>query len=79
MKATSWQYITDLYDADKNKQCRIAPKLTDANINLNNFQRMKVKYASQVLSNTVSVALNTYEFRYTISQSCIYSRVHTSF
>lgn len=24
-KTTSWQYITNLYDADKNKQCRIAP------------------------------------------------------
>lgn len=36
-KATSWQYIIDLYNADKNKQCRIAPKLTDAHINPNNF------------------------------------------
>lgn len=59
-KATSWQYIIDLYNTDKNKQCRIAPKLTDAHINPNNFQRMKVKYASQILSNTVSAALNTY-------------------
>lgn len=49
-----------MYDADKNKQCCIVPKLTDVHINSNNFQRMKVKYASQVLSNTVSGALNTY-------------------
>jgi len=59
-KITSWQYITDLYSTDKIKQCRIVPKLTDAHINPNNFQRMKVKYASQILSNTVSAALNTY-------------------
>lgn len=44
-KATSWHYIIDLYNSDKNKQCRVAPKLTDAHINPNNFQRMKVKYA----------------------------------
>lgn len=54
-----WQYINDLYNDNKNKQYRIAPKLTEAHINLNNFQRMKVKFATQVLSATVSVALNT--------------------
>lgn len=59
-KVTSWQYINILYNDDKSKQCRIAPRLTDAHVTPNNFQRMKVKYATQILSATVSAALNTY-------------------
>lgn len=59
-KVTLWQYVNDLYNADKNNQYRLAPKLTDVHVNPNNFQKMKVKLAAQILSATVSAAFNTY-------------------
>lgn len=34
--------------------------MTDTHINPNNFQRMKVKYAAQVFSRSVSAGMNTY-------------------
>lgn len=59
-KVTSWQYIIDLYNADKNQQYRLTPKLTEVHVNPNNFQKMKVKLATQVLSAILSAAFNTY-------------------
>ena len=38
----------------------MAPKLTDSDIRPRAFEKSKVKYASQVLSATVSAALDTY-------------------
>lgn len=56
----SWIYLKKLYDLDKEYPIRGAPKLTDSHISPNNFEKMKVKYASQVFSATVSAALNAY-------------------
>jgi len=58
-KIASWKYI-DFYTIDKKAQFRAAPKLTDSHINPNNFEKMKVKYAAQVLSHSVSAGINTY-------------------
>lgn len=38
----------------------MAPKLSDAHVYPTNFQKMKVKYATQVLSATVAASLNAY-------------------
>ncbi|VEN45922.1 unnamed protein product [Callosobruchus maculatus] len=43
------QYLETFYSHDKTKQHRLAPKLTDDHIYPNNFQKMKVKLACQVL------------------------------
>jgi len=59
-KIASWKYIEDFYTIDKKAQFRAAPKLTDSHINPNNFEKMKVKYAAQVLSHSVSAGINTY-------------------
>ena len=55
-----WRYVRDFYEADKTHPVRIAPKLTDNHIDLNNFERMRVKYATQVLSTTVASGIDTY-------------------
>nr|CAH7749996.1 unnamed protein product [Callosobruchus chinensis] len=47
-----------MYHYEKSKDYRLWPKLTDEHIYPNSFQKMKVKYASQVLSHRASVALN---------------------
>jgi len=59
-KILSWQYIKKLFKIDKENTNRLVPKLShDTHINPNNFQRMKVKYAAQVLSFSVASAINT--------------------
>ena len=55
-----WQDIVDFYNKDKKLSIRAAPKLTDKHIAPNNFAKMKVKYATQVLSHTVAASICTY-------------------
>lgn len=59
-KQTSWTYIESFYNQDKQKFYRCAPKLTNAHIYPSNFDKMKVRLAVQVLSNTVASAMHTY-------------------
>ncbi|KAK9737930.1 Transposase IS4 [Popillia japonica] len=54
------KYLEEFYAKDKIKQYRLAPRLTDMHLYPSNFQKMKVKLASQVFSNSVTVGLNTY-------------------
>lgn len=56
----SWKFIVMFYEHDKQHPLRAAPKLTDAHINPSNFDKMKVKFATQVFSATVSASLNLY-------------------
>lgn len=59
-KIISWQHIKKLYEIDKENINRLVPKIAhDTHIYPNNFQRMKVKYAAQVLSFSVASAINT--------------------
>lgn len=58
--ATKKEYLEIFYNNDKLKEYRLCPKLTDDHIFHTNFQKMKVKYASQVFSHSVAVALYTY-------------------
>lgn len=57
---TSKKYLNIFYTKDKLQSYRLAPKLTDAHLNPTNFQKMKVKFASQIFSATLAAALNTY-------------------
>lgn len=59
-KVASWQHIVDFYKRDQQQNLRLAPKLTDAHIYPNGFQKMKVKSAVQVLSHTVASSIYTY-------------------
>lgn len=55
----SWDYIVTLYNYEKDQPYRLAYKLTDTHIQPSGFDRMKVKYAVQILSATVAAALKT--------------------
>lgn len=57
---TSWKFVETFYIEDKKQPYRCAPKLTDAHIYPTNFQKMKVKLASQVLSRTVASGMQAY-------------------
>ena len=54
-----WKDIVDFYNRDKELDIRAAPKLTEKHIRPNNFCKMKVKYATQILSHTVAASLCT--------------------
>ena len=53
----TWQDIRNFYNKDKELQIRAAPKLTDKHIWPNNFAKIKVKYATQILSHTVAASI----------------------
>ena len=55
-----WKDIVDFYKKDKSLPIRAAPKLTEKHIRPTNFQKMKVKYATQVFSHTVAAGICTY-------------------
>jgi len=56
----SWSHIKALYDIDsKDKKARAVCKLTNKNISPNSFDKMKVKYATQVFSQSVKAAMIT--------------------
>uniref|UniRef100_A0A1X7T349 Transposable element P transposase-like GTP-binding insertion domain-containing protein n=1 Tax=Amphimedon queenslandica TaxID=400682 RepID=A0A1X7T349_AMPQE len=58
-KDISWDHLKRLYESDKGKaSClSMAHKLKHEHIYLNSFSKMRVDLASQVLSNSVSMAL----------------------
>lgn len=53
-------YLDTFYEHDKKKEYRLCPKLTNEHLSPGNFQKMKVKYASQIFSHSVAAALQTY-------------------
>ena len=55
-----WEEIVVFYNKDKKLPIRAAPKLTDKHIKPNNFAKMKVKYATQILSHTVAASIYMY-------------------
>ena len=52
-----WQDIVEFFNKDKKLPIRAAPKITEKHIRPNNFCKMKVKYATQILSHTVAASL----------------------
>lgn len=59
-KWTSWDYICQFYNCDKQLSNRLAPKLNDGHINPSNMEKMRVYLIVQVLNATVAAALTTY-------------------
>jgi len=55
-----WQDIVEFFNKDKKLPIRAAPKITEKHIRPNNFCKMKVKYATQILSHTVAASLCMY-------------------
>ena len=54
----SWDIIRQLYELDQNS-VRLCPKLTTKHIFPNAFEKMKVKYATQIFSHSVASAILT--------------------
>jgi hypothetical protein len=57
---TSWEYVKDFYGKDQMLKNRMAPKLTNSHVNPSTFEKMRVKFATQVLSATVASGIETY-------------------
>ena len=55
-----WHHIIQIYQRDLQEGLKIIPKITDQHVYLNSYSVMTVKYAVQVLSNTMSVALEKF-------------------
>lgn len=53
------KYLKEFYNFDVRRTHKLVPKLTDNHINPGPFQKMKVKFASQIFSETVSSGMNT--------------------
>lgn len=53
-KIISWQYIKTFYDHNKNYPVKAAPKLCESHIRPTNFEKMKIKFVTQLFSATVS-------------------------
>ncbi|XP_064465409.1 uncharacterized protein LOC135376898 [Ornithodoros turicata] len=52
-----WAFIKEFYESDFPLKVRLAPKLTDDHIHPTVFSRMKVKFATQVMSNSLSTGI----------------------
>ena len=59
-KVASWDDIKTVYHRDKQQSLRCCPNLTQKHISPNGFTKMKVKYATQVMSHTVGSTLCMY-------------------
>lgn len=59
-KIARWSHILQLWKTESVRQIRMCPKLTEKHFYFNGFDKMKVKLAAQVLSNSVSAAIKTY-------------------
>ena len=59
-KVASWDDIKIVYNRDQKQPLRCCPNLTQRHLNPNGFEKMKVEYATQVLSHTVASTVLTY-------------------
>jgi hypothetical protein len=70
-RCTSWKYIEEFYSKDQLLKNRIAPKLTKSHLQPTNFEKMRVKFATQVLSASVAAGLETYILLGSLPQKAI--------
>ncbi|XP_064475297.1 uncharacterized protein LOC135389170 [Ornithodoros turicata] len=56
-KKVQWAFIKQFYESNYPLKARLAPKLTENHINPTVFNRMRVKFATQVLSDSVSAGI----------------------
>lgn len=56
---SSWNYIRQFYEKDSKSNFKKAPKLTLKHIEPTNFERMKVKLATQIMSASVAAGMRT--------------------
>lgn len=59
-RVAKYEHIVKFYENDKQKSFKLAHKLTNSHIHPTNFDKMKVRYAVPLLSNSVAAGLSTY-------------------
>lgn len=59
-KVVSFDHVVKLFELDNGNVLRCVPKLTKAHVELNNFKKMNVRLATQVLSRSVTCGIRTY-------------------
>lgn len=75
-KIISWDFVKMFYNHDKTYPIRVASKLSESHINPNGFEKMKVKFAAQIFSESVSCNMNLYiRFGYRPSEAVYTSDV----
>lgn len=57
---TSWAHIKQFYEKDKLLSRRCVPKLTNSHLDPTKSEKMKVKLATQIFSNSVASCMHTY-------------------
>ena len=55
----SWDILTQLYQWDSSQSVRICPKLTKSHLQPGTFDKMRVKFATQIFSKTVCAGIKT--------------------
>jgi len=55
----SWKHIVQFYELDRANPIRLAPRLTDRHVEVNNQTKMRVCLAAQVFSHSVAAGLQT--------------------
>jgi hypothetical protein len=61
-KKASWVIVQAFYNSDKTKPLRIAKNLMDKHIKSNNWEKMHVSLAAQVVSESVAVGISNLRF-----------------
>lgn len=57
MGETDFKYIEMFYKIDRERSFKLACRLTDSHLNPNNWQKMNVALAAQILSNSVAIGM----------------------
>lgn len=55
-----YEHILQFYESEKNKILRLAPKLTESHIKPTIFEKIQVRFATELLSHTVATAISCY-------------------
>ncbi|KAF0724256.1 Uncharacterized protein FWK35_00027176 [Aphis craccivora] len=58
-----WDHYCTVFNSDSKTMLKICPKITKAYIELNNLSKMKVKYATQIFSNSMAIGIRFYRDR----------------
>ena len=59
-KTAKWQHLLMLFREENANSLKLEPRLTAAHLMLNSFSKMRVNYAAQLFSRSVSVAIRKY-------------------
>lgn len=74
----SWKNVKEMHNIDRKNATKMCPRLSEKHIYLNNFDKMKVKLATQVLSHSCSAAIKMMNEKNLFSENCKINAIPTS-